>query len=186
MAAFFQNLSIFEWIYDGVIVLWALVIFCALSSVSRSLKEIVEKTDRAYSSAKSETRIDASGNTVEGTSRTFNREKHEPIRAEFTKLAVRYIKWSNLIPTLTLLGLLGTVLGLMPGLAAVKEQDFGILYSSLSTSLTSTALGLISSLILKIYASAKPDARVNEVEIQFEEIDRRYDIALGADRISRS
>ena len=186
MADLIQNLSPFEWIYDGIMVLGALIIFCGLYSVSRSLKKIMEETERAYSSVKSETRIDARGNTVEDTSRTFNREKHEHIREDFTKLAVKYIIWSNLIPVLTLAGLLGTVFGLIPGLRAVQNQDFGILYSSLSTSLTSTAIGLISSIILKIYASVRPDARVNKVELKFEEIDRRYDIALGVDRISKS
>ncbi len=182
----FRNLSVFEWVYDGAIIIWALIIFISLKSINTAMKEIKEKTAKAYSSAKSETKLNSDGNPVEATSRTFNREKHEPIRAEFIKQAVKYIKWSNLISTLPLAGLLGTVLGLMPGLLAVKEQNFDSLYSSMSTALTSTAVGLIAALLLKIYVSYGPDANINEVELQFDNIDRRYDNAIGLSKLKDS
>ena len=113
----------------------------------------------------------------------FDREKHEDVRDQYTKLAVKYAMFTNLISVLPLLGLLGTIGGLMPGLRAVKAQDFDTLYSSLSTALTSTFLGLIATIGLKAFAYIFPDKKVNEIEIQFEEIDRKYDI--GVDYLSR-
>ncbi len=185
MGEFISQLSAFEMIYDGGMIAWALCIFIMLMGVSKRLHDIAVKTEKAYSSAKSETKIDAAGNAVQDVSMTFNREKHEPIRAEFTELAVKYIKWANLISTLTIAGLLGTVIGLIPGLTAVKSQDLEVLYSSLSTALSSTVIGLLAALILKIYVSVGPDSQVNKVEMLFDQIDRRYDIAIGAGKVTK-
>ena len=185
IAEFVNNLSPFEWIYDGAILLWAIIIFIKLSGVNKQFSGIVKMTNGAYISAKSETKIDASGNSIEDISRKFDREKHEPIRADFTKQEVKYIRWFNFISTLPIAGLLGTVLGLIPGLNAVKLEDMEVMYSALSTALSSTAIGLIASLFLKIYVSAGPDSKLNEVEILFDQIDRRYDIAIGAGKMTK-
>lgn len=182
---FLKNLSGFELIYDGGMLIWAVWIFIMLLAISAKFNAIVEDTKKAYSSTKSETKIDTSGNAVEDISRRFNREKHEPIRAKYTELAVSYIKWTSFISTLPIAGLLGTVIGLIPGLIAVRTSDFDALYSALSTALSSTAIGLFASLILKIYVSAGPDAKLNEIEILFDQIDRRYDIAIGAGNVTR-
>lgn len=171
---FISNMSGFEKGYDIVMIIWAIVIFCALLRVSKNLSKRKEDTNKAYSKAKHETRIDSTGQIFENTSRSFNKEQHEPARAEFVKDAVQYNIWANLISTLPILGLLGTVIGLIPGLIAVKCGNLEVLYSALSTALSSTAIGLLTSLILKIYVSAGPDAKVNTIERYFEEIDRRY------------
>ncbi len=178
-----KNMGFWEMFYDLVITGWALGIFWALKSISKKLDRIKENTKMAYSSTKSETRINSYGNAVEDTSITFNREKHEPTRDEFTSIFVKYNKWSNFISTLTILGLLGTVVGLMPGLLAVKSSNLDTLYSSLSTALTSTAIGLSTTLLLKIYVFAGPNAKLNEIELLFDRIDRRYDIAISNNNI---
>ena len=181
---FISNLSPFEWFYDGLMVLWAVIIFANLAGVSKKFSDIVKKTNNAYTNAKSETKLVA-GDSVEEISRKFDREKHEPIRADFTKQEVKYIRWANFISTLPIAGLLGTVFGLIPGLNAVKDGNMVVLYSALSTALSSTAIGLVASLVLKIYVSAGPDSKANEVEILFDQIDRRYDIAIGAGKVTK-
>lgn len=182
---FIKNLSPFEWFYDGVMLLWSIIIFLKLLGVSRKFSDFVKRTNNAYTDSKKETKLDESGNSIEESTRKFNREKHEPIRADFTKEEVKYIRWANFISTLPIAGLLGTVFGLIPGLNAVKAGDMIVLYSALSTALSSTAIGLIASLFLKIYVSAGPDSKVNEVELLFDQIDRRYDIAIGAGKVTK-
>ena len=186
IAEFLKNMSAFEWCYDGGMILWAVAIFVQLNQTNRALKETSEKTEKSYRSTRGETKVDLEGNLNQGTSRVFDREKHEPVRNQFTDQTVKYVKWGNLISTLPLLGLLGTVLGLIPGLTAVKAQDFDTLYSALSTALSSTVVGLVASLVLKIYASVGPDAAVNRIRIRFEEIDRMYETAIGMGRIDKA
>ena len=83
-----------------------------------------------------------------------------------------------------LAGLLGTVVGLIPGLRAVNEGNTDVLSASLSTALISTLIGLIISIILKIYVAYGPSRTAYEIESNFAENDRRYDYALGFGRIA--
>lgn len=179
-----KNLSIPELVYDGLMLLGAMYIFIKLKTVNKNLIQVLNDTEKAYSSTKNEIRIEGD-KAIENISRTFNRERHEPIRNNFTKYVAEYIKWSDFITLLPLAGLLGTVLGLVPGLNAVKNSNFDILYSSLSTALTSTAIGLIASILLKIYVAKYPNFNANIIEMKFDQIDREYDIAIGAGRVAK-
>ncbi len=62
-----KNMGFLEMFYDLVITGWALGIFWALKSISKKLDRIKENTKMAYSSTKSETRINSYGNAVEDT-----------------------------------------------------------------------------------------------------------------------
>ncbi|MCR4651306.1 MAG: MotA/TolQ/ExbB proton channel family protein [Lachnospiraceae bacterium] len=182
---FLKNMSAFEWIFDGLILIWSVTIIKKLSEVKNHLFKIEKDTDKAYQSTKGEVSVDVEGNIDRPVSHKFNKRKHDPVRKEFSEQVVKYIKWAGFISTLPLAGLLGTVLGLIPGLMAVKDQNFDALYSSLSTALSSTVIGLVASLVLKIYASTGPDAQLNKVELLFDEIDRLYDEAISLENIKK-
>lgn len=170
------NLSVLEWIYNFVIIVVGGDILINLMMIHSKMKDIKDRSGNAYNSTSSWARKNDKGNLEQSTTVTFERQKHEPLRKEFNKHYITYLKYTSLISVLPLLGLLGTILGLIPGLSAVKEQNFEVLYTSLSTALTSTMIGLAFSIFLKIYAARKPDQMVNAIETDFDEIDRLYEM----------
>ena len=181
-----SGMTAFEIGYDVFIIAFAMYIFWGLAKIYKGMKETDEKTEAAYKKTLKETMVDKSGNLKTISSTELDKEKHEPIRKEFNKQSVEYTKFVSLISILPLLGLLGTVLGLMPGLSAAKSGNTDELYASLSTALTSTFTGLLGTILLKLYVSTKPEKIANRIEILFEEIDRRTDNALELRKIDKS
>ncbi len=180
------GMNAFEIGYDIAIILVALYLFWGLAKVYKAMKQTEEKTEAAYKNTLRETKVDKNGNLKTLSSTEFDKEKHEPIRREFNDQSIEYNKYVSLISILPLLGLLGTVLGLMPGLSAAQTGNTDELYASLSTALTSTFFGLLGTILLKLYVSVKPERIANRIEILFEEIDRRTDNALELGKIDKS
>ena len=181
-----SGMTAFEIGYDVFIIAFAMYIFWGLVKIYKEMKQTDEKTEAAYKKTLKETMVDKNGNLKTISSTELDKEKHEPIRKEFNKQSVEYTKFVSLISILPLLGLLGTVLGLMPGLSAAKSGNTDVLYASLSTALTSTFTGLLGTILLKLYVSTKPEKIANRIEILFEEIDRRTDNALELRKIDKS
>ena len=183
---FISNLKWYEKAYDVFIVVVAVAIFIVLIRISRALDKTLVDSEGAYSQTNRETRLNSKGNLSQESYTEFSSEKYEPIRRDFNKMNVAFISAVNLISILPLLGLLGTVGGLIPGLQAVKNQNFEVLYSSLSTALSSTFFGLVASILLKLYVSLGPEKKINSIDITFNEIDRKYSNAIGLKKIENS
>jgi biopolymer transport protein ExbB/TolQ len=173
---FLKSLGILEIFFDAVIVIIALVIRSNLGKAGKKMQDISEQVDKAYKDTTGNYKKNSRGNLERTTTEEIERDDHEPLRAKFNAQYVEYNAHANMISVLPLLGLLGTVMGLIPGLMWVKSGDFDHLYSSLSTALTSTWVGLVTSIWLKSYVSLKIGKVVNKVEIGFAEIDRLYEI----------
>lgn len=105
-------------------------------------------------------------------------------RKEFNEVQAKYNSWTQMITIFPLLGLLGTVLGMMPGLSEMASSGkIDILYSSLSVALTSTFFGLVASIVLKFVVSFAVDSLVDKIEAIFAEYDRQLNVLdiLGND-----
>ena len=171
-----RNMGLGEKVIDLIILGFGLFVLIKLILINKKMKEIKEESDSAYNTTSSKAIRNARGNLEKNTKEEFNRQAHEPIRKRFNAANIKYIKYVSLISVLPLMGLLGTVWGLMPGLMQVQNGDFDALYGSLSTALSSTLVGLVWAIILKIYAAARPDQVVNGIETDFDEIDRLYEM----------
>lgn len=183
----FSRMSTFEKGYDLFIVISAILIFLGLSKVYKELKQTVEKAEAAKrKKTKEEAMVDKNGNLTVVSSTKLDKEQHESIRNDFEKQSVEYTMFVGFISILPLLGLLGTVWGLIPGLSAAQDGNMEKLYSSLSTALTSTFTGLIGTILLKFYVSVWPEKLINRIDMLFEQIDRRTDNAIEMKRIDES
>lgn len=171
---YIKNLSIFELVFDLVIVILAGNIRMNLAKVGKALQEISKKVDKAYKDTTGKFKKNLKGNLERTSIEEIEREDYEPLRSDFNKQLIEYNSFVNLISVLPLMGLLGTIMGLIPGLIWVKSGDFEHLYGSLSTALTSTFVGLVGSIYLKWYVSMKVGKIINRIEIIFAEIDRLY------------
>lgn len=176
VADLFKSLSAGEIVFDIIIFAIAGYIRYKLGSAGRSLKDISKQVDKAFKDTPGKFRRNSMGNLERTDTVVIERDDHEPLRTKFNAQFVEYNAYANMISVLPLLGLLGTVMGLIPGLMWIKSGDFDHLYSSLSTALTSTWVGLVTSIWLKAVVSLKIGKLVNKVEIGFSEIDRLYEI----------
>ena len=82
-----------------------------------------------------------------------------------------------------MLGMLGTVFGLMPALQEVRDGIFDKLYDSMSTALLTTVAGLCCAIVLKLYVAKKTSRISYEIESTFDETDRQYNMLLNFSRI---
>ena len=169
-----KNLSLFELAFDVIIVILAVNIWIHLVKVGKEMQDISKKVDKAYKDTTGKFKKNSKGNLERTSIEEIEREDYEPLRSDFNKQLIEYSAFVNLISILPLMGLLGTITGLIPGLIYVKSGDFDHLYASLSTALTSTFVGLVGSIILKWYVSMKIGKIVNKIDIIFAEIDRLY------------
>ena len=172
----FKSLGVWEIVFDAIIVVIAIIIRFNLGKAGKKMQDVSEQVDNAYKDTTGKFKKNSKGDLERTSVEVIERDDHEPLRKKFNAQFVEYNAHANMISVLPLLGLLGTVMGLIPGLMWVKSGDFDHLYSSLSTALTSTWVGLVTSIWLKSYVSLKIGKIVNKVEIGFAEIDRLYEI----------
>ena len=99
------------------------------------------------------------------------REDTYPLRKTFDDLCAKYMTAAQLIPVFPLLGILGTVAGLIE---QVRAQDASQIYASLDTALLTTFWGLIAAIILKVAETFLVQRQINEIEAVFNDYDIKY------------
>lgn len=90
---------------------------------------------------------------------------------EFNKVCSSYNVLAQFIPLFPLLGILGTVSGLM---LQVSSQDIASMSASLSLALGSTWVGLIFAIGLKILVALTSNRIIDDVEILLEDYDKTF------------
>ncbi|MCR5177593.1 MAG: MotA/TolQ/ExbB proton channel family protein, partial [Lachnospiraceae bacterium] len=83
---------------------------------------------------------------------------------------------------LPLMGILGTVAGLI---TEVSAQDMEAIFNSLNTALSSTLIALIFAIINKIVDAASGSRLIFDIEVIFEDYDRRFRDALDMGRFDK-
>lgn len=86
----------------------------------------------------------------------------------FNKTQQRYIIFEQLIPVFPLLGILGTVAGLIQQLDDIEQMR-----SALAMSMSTTFWGLIAAIILKCFDAAV-NSEVNKMNMRFETDELNY------------
>jgi len=99
------------------------------------------------------------------------REDLYPLKKEYNELISAYATWVQMIPIFPLLGILGTVSGLI---VQVQAADAAAIYESLHVALSSTLYGLIAAIILKIVEVALVQKHINMIESMFSDYEIKY------------
>ena len=170
-----------------LIVLAGLFVFSRLIGSNKQLKEIKVKSRGIYKQTKTDSKVDVGDRSLGfDVHHALDIEAMNDLREKYNNITAKYYSYVQSISLFPLAGLLGTVMGLIPGLSAVNEGNLEVLSGSLSTALVSTLIGLIISIILKIYVAYGPSRTAYEIENNFAENDRRYDYALGFGKITKA
>ncbi len=90
---------------------------------------------------------------------------------EFNKVCSGYNVLAQFIPVFPLLGILGTVSGLM---LQVSSQDIASMTDSLDLALGSTWWGLVFAIFLKVLVAVTSNRIIEDVEILLEDYDKIY------------
>lgn len=99
---------------------------------------------------------------------------------EFNHTRSLYFMYIQLIPIFPLLGILGTVSGLM---SQVVAENIDALYASLNIALGSTWWGLIFAITLKFTVALFPGKIVDDVEIMLDDYYNKFNDALAKKNI---
>lgn len=173
----------------GGIVNWVIIIAFAytlarLSFVTGSLKTILRRINDVYREVTNKAGINARSGAM-GNYRyvEIDNQAVDKARDDFNRASSVYLSFTQLITIFPLLGLFGTICGLLPGLSQMTSNDMTGLYASLSVALVSTFFGLIASIILKLYIALKSSKIINDIECQLVEIDRKYENLLNNNKI---
>lgn len=104
------------------------------------------------------------------------REDIYKFKGDFNDLCGKYATLVQMIPLFPLLGILGTVAGLI---LQVSTQETEAIYAALNTSLSSTFYALLMAIGLKIVDSFFVLSRVNEIETTFDDYDLKLRDAIS-------
>ena len=98
---------------------------------------------------------------------SYDRRRLEENRDVYNRLYPYYAVASQLIGLFPLLGILGTVLGLISSDLA----DIDSLVAGLTEALRTTLWGLVCAIVLKAVDAVVPGKLVNDIEAKFETVD---------------
>ena len=166
------------WVTNIIIIGFGIYLIVSLVSIHKQMKDNQMEARNIYNITRGKSAFDlASGAVGYSAEVSLDYEKMDKVREKYNQNFSEYQSKAQLISILPLMGLLGTIVGLIPGLSAVQEQDFSVLYSSLSTALYSTLFGLVFSIILKGIVSSHSKT-MSSIEDYFEDNERKYNQVL--------
>lgn len=90
----------------------------------------------------------------------------------FNQIKLEYEVFVQLVPIFPLLGILGTVAGLIQ-----KLSNIGELQDALGLSLSTTFYGLIAAIVLKVVDALWVSKRLNGMEVYFDTFEQNYKMA---------
>ncbi len=153
-----------------VIIILGVAVLAALLLCSMRFQAVLEAFDRIEVKQSSyEEKLDKKGNvdTTAALRVSFDRKKLEENREAYNKLYSRYVVASQLIGLFPLLGIFGTVLGLVTSNLA----DIDSLVAGLGEALRTTFWGLVCAIILKAVDAVIPGKLVNDIDAKFDTVD---------------
>ena len=153
-----------------LIILLGLAVLAALGLSSIRFKEVLAAFDRIeVRKSTYEEKLDKKGNvdTAAAVRVSYDRKKLEENRENYNRIYSRYVVASQLIGLFPLLGILGTVLGLVTS----DLTDIDSLVAGLSEALYTTLWGLVAAIILKAVDAVVPGKLVNDIDAKFDTVD---------------
>lgn len=105
-------------------------------------------------------------------------ERVSDYEKKFNELRSAHNVYIQIIPIFPLLGILGTVIGIIMNAGANTADD---MLASVNTALFTTLFGLLASIALKFYDAVKPSKTIYDAEILFDNYYRKYEIAVEFD-----
>ncbi len=163
-------------ILSPVIIILAVIVLIILIILSNQLKELKKKVEDQIQGNKGKVyRNQKTLDLKQRDTAIAKREDTYPLRKTFDELCAKYLTIAQMIPVFPLLGILGTVAGLI---AQVQAADAAEIYASLNVALMTTFWGLIAAIVLKIVETWLVQREINDIETIFNDYDIKYQDAV--------
>ena len=163
-------------IIDPLIIVFGIGVLAALIYVTVKLKELKNDLSEKFYSTSSKAILNKKTLALKRREIAPSRlEDVDELRENFNNLISKYITCAQMIPIFPLLGILGTVTGLI---LEVQTADAQAIYNALSTAMTSTFYGLIASIVLKFVEAFFTLKDINYIESELDEYDRSFRDAI--------
>lgn len=151
----------------------AVLLFYKLRDIRRQLREVLEAFDqiKTVTTDAYEEYLEEDGSPVIKRARqsvTYDRDKLESNRDAYDRSYADYVAYTQMIAIFPLLGILGTVLGLVMQSGNSSIED---LVASLGLALWTTLTGLVASIILKFYDARYLGWSINTIDAEFARAD---------------
>ncbi len=168
---FIENYAVEAIVILGVVnAVLLLVNGLSLSNQKNKIEEALERRSKKYKfNGESKEIEETDDESVAITPDTIR--KYE---TEFNKKCSWHGVLIQFIPIFPLLGILGTVAGLM---LQIQSSDIAGMMASLDVALTTTLFGLIFAIVLKAIEAVFPSRVIYEVEVMLEDFDKKVSIA---------
>lgn len=168
---FIENYAVEAIVILGVVnAILLLVNGLSLSNQKNKIEEVLELRSKKYKfNGESKEIEETDDESVAITPDTIR--KYE---TEFNKKCSWHGVLIQFIPIFPLLGILGTVAGLM---LQIQSSDIAGMMASLDVALTTTLFGLIFAIVLKVIEAVFPSRVIYEVEVMLEDFDKKVSIA---------
>ena len=176
MVAFLQFISNYGTILIIVVGIVCLV-FLIRSWVQLSM--LSDEIQKTLNVKKGRMKVDRQTRTVvQKVEYSRLRSEADDLREKFDRRSSGHYVVSQMIPIFPLLGILGTVAGLILGLQEGLEH----IQEGLSTAMDTTLWGLIFAIVLKVLDNIGPGKTVYTITDDLEEYERRYKDAVDPAR----
>lgn len=166
-------------VISGIVVAALLCINCTtLASDKSRIGEAVTRRNKKYGVDQS----DDSFVTEDDEDAAITPDTIRKYESKFNKSCALHSVLSQLISVFPLMGILGTVAGLM---SQVNAGDLENMLSSLDVALSSTFFALIFAIILKTADAVFPSRIIEDVEVMLDDFDKKLYIADMVQRIKK-
>ena len=156
-----------------IIIVFGVIVFFKLMDIQKKLTEVYRSFDRIKTSKKDDYQeyLEENGNPVIVSARNYviyDRDQLENNRELFNAVYAEYVAWTQVITLFPMLGILGTVMGLIFG-GSLSNIDQ--LVAGLGMALWTTLLGLLFAIGLKFYDSISLGKMINNIDAAFNKAD---------------
>ncbi len=142
----------------------------ALSTQKGRIKDVLERKNKKYN-------VNSNSKEIEETddeSVSITPDTIRKYETGFNKKCSIHSVLVQIIPIFPLLGILGTVAGLM---LQIQSSDIESMLASLDVALTTTLVGLIFAIALKFFDALFPSRIIYDVEVMMDDFDKKINIA---------
>ena len=161
---------------QGIIVLGILIAVLLLANAvslnnqKERIREILERRNKLYKYTKDLRGIEE----TDDDSAAITPDTVRKYENEFNKKCSLHSVLVQIIPIFPLLGILGTVAGLM---LELQSNDIAGMMASLDVALETTLWGLIFAILLKLIEAIFPSRIIYDVEVMLDNYDQKRDLA---------
>jgi len=154
---------------NGIIIALAVITVAGFAYVVMNISKLQNTIDDKHKKNRS-TEFTPGG--IKKTPDAYTWEETLEYKEEFNKIQLLYSTFGQFVPIFPLLGILGTVAGLIQQLDNIDQMR-----DALAVSMSTTFLGLIAAIVLKFADAILVSKTVNKMELYFDNFEQNYQMA---------